>query len=81
MFLDIARDRRGPANPFEITFPQGLIWGLIGCVMTFGLSLVTERTHGTLVRLRAVRDGDTVVVTVEDRGPGIADAVRECPVR
>jgi ABC-2 type transport system permease protein len=49
---DVARERRGPENSFEITFPQGVIWGLIGCVMMFGISLVTERTHGTLVRLR-----------------------------
>ena len=42
----------GPRNPFDITFPQGVIWGLIGCAMSFGISLVTERTHGTLVRLR-----------------------------
>ncbi len=49
---DIARERRAPANPFEITFPQGVIWGLIGCMMTFGVSLVKERTQGTLVRLR-----------------------------
>lgn len=48
----IARERSGPANAFDVTFPQGVIWGLIGCVMTFGISLVTERTHGTLVRLR-----------------------------
>ncbi len=49
---DVARVYDGPRNPFDITFPQGVIWGLIGCVMTFGISLVTERTHGTLVRLR-----------------------------
>lgn len=49
---DVARERRGPDNAFDVTFPQGVIWGLIGCVMTFGISLVTERTHGTLVRLR-----------------------------
>lgn len=49
----VARQQRiGPRNAFEITFPQGVIWGLIGAVMTFGISLVTERTHGTLVRLR-----------------------------
>jgi ABC-2 type transport system permease protein len=48
----VARERRGPDNAFDITFPQGIVWGLIGCVMTFGVSLVTERTHGTLVRLR-----------------------------
>ena len=49
---DVARVFDGPRNPFDITFPQGVIWGLIGCAMGFGISLVTERTHGTLVRLR-----------------------------
>ena len=49
---DVRRERTGPANAFDITFPQGVIWGLIGCAMSFGISLVTERTHGTLVRLR-----------------------------
>ena len=49
---NVARERRGPENAFDVTFPQGVIWGLIGCVMTFGLSLVTERTHGTFVRLQ-----------------------------
>ncbi|MFM8535246.1 MAG: ABC transporter permease [Acidimicrobiia bacterium] len=49
---DVRRVRSGPANAFDITFPQGVIWGLIGCMMTFGISMVTERTHGTLVRLR-----------------------------
>lgn len=49
----VARERRpGPDNAFDVTFPQGIVWGLIGCVMTFGISLVVERTHGTLVRLR-----------------------------
>ena len=49
---DVARERRGPENAFEITFPQGVIWGLIGCMMTFGVSLVTERQQGTFVRLQ-----------------------------
>jgi ABC-2 type transport system permease protein len=49
---DVARERRGPENAFDITFPQGVIWGLIGCMMSFGISMVKERTHGTLVRLR-----------------------------
>lgn len=47
----ITRERSGPGNPFEITFPQGVLWGLIGCAMSFGLSLVSERTRGTFVRL------------------------------
>ncbi|MEZ5288470.1 MAG: ABC transporter permease [Vicinamibacterales bacterium] len=49
--VPVARERRGPANSFEVTFPQGVLWGLIGCVMSFGLALVGERTHGTLLRL------------------------------
>lgn len=41
-----------PHNPFDITFPQGILWGMIGCVMTFGIGIVSERTHGTMVRLQ-----------------------------
>lgn len=48
----ITRERRGPANAFAITFPQGIVWALIGCAMSFGLSLVSERTRGTFVRLQ-----------------------------
>lgn len=46
-------ERVGPASAFDITFPQGIIWGVIGCALGFGLSLVEERTRGTLTRLRA----------------------------
>jgi ABC-2 type transport system permease protein len=42
----------GPHNAFDVTFPQGVIWGIIGCAMTFGIGIVTERTHGTLGRLQ-----------------------------
>lgn len=48
----VARERVGPANAFEITFPQGVLWGLIGCMMSFGVGLVSERTRGTFVRLQ-----------------------------
>jgi ABC-2 type transport system permease protein len=41
-----------PRNSFEITFPQGILWGIIGCVMTFGIGIVSERTHGTMARLQ-----------------------------
>jgi ABC-2 type transport system permease protein len=51
--IPVARESRpGPANAFEVTFPQGMVWGIIGCVMSFAISLVTERVHGTFVRLR-----------------------------
>jgi ABC-2 type transport system permease protein len=43
---------RGPHSGYEVTFPQGMLWGIISCIMTFGISIVTERTHGTLLRLQ-----------------------------
>lgn len=48
----VARERIGPANGFDVTFPQGIMWGIIGCVMSFAISLVSERVHGTFVRLQ-----------------------------
>jgi ABC-2 type transport system permease protein len=48
----IAGEQRGPRSTFEFTFPQGVVWGLIGCIMSFAVGLVVERTHGTLVRLQ-----------------------------
>lgn len=49
---DVTRQSSGPRSNFEITFVQGIIWGVIGCVMSFAVGLVAERTHGTFVRLR-----------------------------
>lgn len=42
-----------PSNGFAVTFPQAAIWGVIGATAGFGISLVSERTKGTMVRLRA----------------------------
>jgi ABC-2 type transport system permease protein len=42
----------GPPNGFAVTFPQGIMWGVLGCSLAMALSLVTERTRGTMVRLR-----------------------------
>jgi ABC-2 type transport system permease protein len=50
--VPVVRERRGPANAFEVTFPQGVVWGIIGCVMTFAVGLVSERVRGTFVRLQ-----------------------------
>jgi ABC-2 type transport system permease protein len=49
---NVVREARGPRNGFEITFVQGMVWGIIGCVMSFAVGLVSERTRGTFVRLR-----------------------------
>lgn len=50
--VEIIRERKGPPNAFSISFPQGVMWGIIGCAAAFSVSLVSERTRGTLVRLR-----------------------------
>jgi ABC-2 type transport system permease protein len=49
---NVVRERAGPANGFDITFPQGIMWGIIGCIMSFAIGLVSERVHGTFVRLQ-----------------------------
>lgn len=41
-----------PRSAFEFTFPQGILWGIIGASLGFALSLVTERSRGTLTRLQ-----------------------------
>lgn len=48
----VAAEGRGPPNIFAVTFPQGIIWGVMGCALGFGVALVLERTRGTLIRLR-----------------------------
>ena len=48
----VARERAGPTNAYDITFPQGIVWGILGCVMSFAIGLVSERVHGTFVRLQ-----------------------------
>lgn len=41
----------GPPSSYAVSFPQAVIWGVMGCALTFGLSLTTERATGTLTRL------------------------------
>jgi ABC-2 type transport system permease protein len=49
----MARDQTGqPRSAYDITFPSAILWGVVGCVATFAVSLVVERTRGTYQRLR-----------------------------
>ncbi len=48
----VLRDGRRPPNPFAISFPQAMTWGVIGCCASFAVGLVQERTRGTYGRLR-----------------------------
>lgn len=50
--VNIERERKEPATSFQITFPQAMIWGILGCIATFAVSIVKERTDGTFARLR-----------------------------
>lgn len=51
-YTEVIRERKGPQNGYDISFPQGIIWGIIGGTAVFSISLVVERTHGTMIRLR-----------------------------
>jgi ABC-2 type transport system permease protein len=62
---DVARKRVGPKNSFEISFPQGIIWGIIGCSAGFGIAMVSERRSGTLVRLRMSPIGRTHILAAK----------------
>lgn len=52
-----------PSNPYSLTFPQGVMWGILGCTAAFGVSLVGERTRGTLGRLRMMPVGRLQILT------------------
>ncbi|MCC5822012.1 MAG: ABC transporter permease [Phycisphaerales bacterium] len=52
----------GLNSAFELTYPQAAAWALVGCVTGFGLSLVGERTSGTLKRLAVAPVRRDVVV-------------------
>ncbi|MHC4942597.1 MAG: ABC transporter permease [Planctomycetota bacterium] len=53
-FTEVRRKKEGvPKTSFDITIPQAFVWVFLGCSAAFGISLVTERTRGTLLRLRS----------------------------
>lgn len=49
--LNVKRDR--PRNLYAVTFPLGMMWGLLGCTAAFGVGMAMERSRGTLRRVRA----------------------------
>jgi len=44
--------RKRPKTSFEVSFPQAVVWGLLGIVATFATLIARERVIGTLLRLR-----------------------------
>jgi ABC-2 type transport system permease protein len=50
--VEVTSNENQPRSSFEITFPASILWGILGCVMTFAISIVSERVAGTFLRLR-----------------------------
>jgi ABC-2 type transport system permease protein len=50
--IPVSSEEIGPSSSYEITFPQGILWGLISVAASFSLSMVRERVGGTFLRLR-----------------------------
>lgn len=42
-----------PPSGFAVSFPQGMIWGVLACCAGFAISIARERSRGTLLRLQA----------------------------
>ena len=40
-------------SKWDISFPQGMLWGVMACSATFAIAIVRERKQGTLLRLQA----------------------------
>ena len=39
-------------SKWDISFPQGMLWGVLGCAAGFAITMVRERTQGTFLRLQ-----------------------------
>jgi len=55
-------ESEGPSNGFEISFPQAIVWSLLGGAATFGLSFIIELRNGTLMRLQAAPVSRTFIL-------------------
>jgi ABC-2 type transport system permease protein len=51
--LDVKNVGQERSSGFSLVFPAMILWALLGCAATFAVSMVVERTSGTLIRLRA----------------------------
>lgn len=59
---EISRIETGPRTGFEISFPSGIMWGMVGICAGFAISLVQERRGGTLARLQMAPVGRSSVL-------------------
>lgn len=47
----VTEEHRRPPNAIDVSFPQGMIWGVLSCAAAFGAGIATERSRGTLTRI------------------------------
>lgn len=77
-FEDLERERSGPHNGYDVTFPQAMLWAVFGCVMAFGTTFVSERVRGTLVRLQVAPLSRGAVLAGKSLAALLAIFVVEC---
>jgi len=58
--IDLQLDPNSPraiskklTSNWDLSFPQGMLWGVLGCGAGFAISVAKERSQGTMVRLQA----------------------------
>ncbi len=47
---------------WDISFPQAMLWGVLGCVASFAISIARERTLGTMLRLQVAPLGNRSIL-------------------
>jgi ABC-2 type transport system permease protein len=49
-------------SAWDITFPQATMWGILACAAGFAITMVRERTRGTMVRLQVAPITHTQII-------------------
>ncbi len=61
-FVDVTRDTGLKFSSYDISFPQAIAWALMSVAFGFALSLVRERSDGTMLRLATAPIGRGTVL-------------------
>ncbi len=72
--VDISNQQIAPHSSYEITFPSAVLWALIACCAAFAISIVSERTRGTFLRLRLAPVSRTQILAGKGMACFIASA-------
>jgi ABC-2 type transport system permease protein len=53
----VAGQIRKMRSRWDISFPQAMLWGVLGCIASFSISIARENTLGTMLRLQVAPIG------------------------